>query len=188
VLENFAHDNTTKTLLNYWQSLPRAAGKLCPFYSDFHLLDISEVADHIFVEEHESDACVCLVQVGAALTNILGVDLTGHNILLLLSNSEALLEREYFRALRDKPCAGSITRASQDKSNRSFIYYTTHLPLLDAEGKVRFWVGSGAELDTPRKLTKPSPAIFGGAQLLERECFDIGAGIPDLSLAEPSYS
>jgi len=178
VLANIAHNDATKQLLDYWLSLPRPEGKLCPYRTDFHTGEIPEAADHIFLDERHSDDVVCVVQAGKALTHILGVNVTGHNLMMLLPEKEFPLEREYFRTLYEQPCAGYMTRISTDIKGRQLVYRTTHLPLLGANGEIRFWVGTGTEL---KKREHRSQTNLSLLQLIDRELFDIGAGVPDLT-------
>lgn len=187
-MDGLAFNKTSKAVLEYWLSLPRPEGKLCPYRTDFRMMDISEHAGEVFLDERHSDDVLCVVQSGDQLNKTLGVDLTGHNLMLLLPEDEFPLEREYFRALHETPCAGYITRIAADVRGREFIYRATHLPLLGANGNVRFFVGTGTALEGKSASSDVSHTNFGRLQLLEREFFDIGAGLPEIKVAEPNYS
>lgn len=180
----FAYNKATTRLLEYWESLPKPEGYTCPYRTDFRMMDVSEISSNVFLDERHSDEVVCVVQTGERLTNILGVDVTGHNIIMLLPEDEFPLEREYYRALYEHECAGHLARVSKDIRGREFIYKTTHLPLLGSDNTIRFWVGTGSEIEGHRGKNNDSQIKFSGIQLLEREYFDLGRGVPTQKMAD----
>jgi len=187
LLEKITHNAATKRLLEYWQELPRAEGHICPTRDNFRMMDISEFAAQVFLLQRLTSDNICMVQSGVSVNNILGADLTGHNLLELLPQPQFLLERTYFQALHKNPCAGSVTLLSPRDAGKSYIYRSIHLPLLGTDGAISFWVGTSAILEGKgacEELTKSdqSRRKVGNLHLLEREFFDIGAGIPNLEI------
>ena len=187
MLQAFAYNEATKILVDYWCSLPRPGGTLCPARSDFRMMDVSEISDQLFVDERHNADNICVVQSGSTINKLLGADLTGFNILELLPPDQFALERAYFQALAGQPCAGYITRLSTQATGRSFVYRSTHLPLLTKEGTVGFWVGTGAIFEENTYPPNARITKFGQFQMLEREYFDIGAGVPVADLKSPDW-
>jgi len=188
LLQSLAHDDATKTLVDYWCSLPRKTGELCPSRNDFRMMDISEISDRTFLDERHGDDNICVVQTGSTITKLLGVDLTGHNILEMLPPRLFAIERAYFQALASQPCAGYITRHSSQATGRKFIYRSTHLPLLSDAGNVGFWVGTGSILEENHYPADENASKFGHLELLDREYFDIGAGVPKPEMLSPAWT
>lgn len=187
MLQALAYNEATKILVDYWLSLPRPSDTLCPARNDFRMMDVSEISDQLFLNERYSDDNICVVQSGGMINKQLGADLTGLNFLELLPPDQFSIERAYFKALSELPCAGYITRFSSQAEGRNFIYRSTHLPLLSNGGNVKFWVGTGAILEE-NKFPADQPTIrFGQLQTLEREYFDIGSGVPAGELSPPDW-
>ena len=187
MLQAFAYNEATKILVDYWLSLPRPDGALCPARDDFRMMDLSEISDQLFLNERYSDDNICVVQSGRTINKQLGADLTGLNFLELLPPQQFSIERAYFKALSDLPCAGYITRFSSQAEGRNFIFKSTHLPLLSNGGTVDFWVGTGAILEENMYSPDETTTRFGQLQTLEREFFDIGSGVPAEEISSPNW-
>jgi hypothetical protein len=189
LLNKLAYNDATSALIDYWYSLPRPEGALCPYHKDIDLSALGKHADYIFLDEWHNEDVVCVIHSGEALNTLLGTNLTGSNIMLLFSENEFSIERKFFKAIFTQPCAGLLARHGSTVSGTHFIYRTTYLPLLSISGKTRFAIGTGAMLEGNTSKDDYGYTDFGDLELLEREVFDIGAGIPDLELmAEPSHA
>ncbi|TNE60550.1 MAG: PAS domain-containing protein [Alphaproteobacteria bacterium] len=179
-LDMLRHSKATQDLVAFWRRLPRPEGQVCPKRSDFSSAQINGALPEVFVSEWYSDDVLAIVQAGTVLDRLLGVDITGQNIFDILPPELKEPERVYYRALRDQPCAGVLTRSANNLIGRPFVYRTIQLPLLDPFGKVRYFVGTGAAIEGKQLEQEFGQTNFKSIRLLERRFFDIGAGVPPL--------
>ncbi|MCJ9429722.1 PAS domain-containing protein [Kordiimonas marina] len=172
------HSKATQDLVRFWLNLPRPEGQVCPKRSDFSSAQINGALPEVFLSEWYSEDVLAIVQAGTVLDRLLGLDITGHNIFDILPEELKEPERIYYRALRDQPCAGLITRSANNLRGKPFVYRTIQLPLLDPFGKVHYFVGTGAALEGKQLEQEFGQTNFKSIRLLERRFFDIGAGVP----------
>lgn len=178
VLTTPRFSDATNALTEYWRRLPRMDGSLCPKKSDFSIVGVITFAAEIFLSEWVSDAELRILQAGTKLDQLLGKDLTKHNIFEILPPQLLDTERTYYGNLRNKPCAGVITRQALNLKGRPFVYRTVQLPLADEEGVARYFVGAGAVLDVEQIKSEFGSVDYDSIRLLERQYLDIGAGVP----------
>ncbi|MCJ9429723.1 PAS domain-containing protein [Kordiimonas marina] len=172
------HSKATEYLIQFWLKLPREAGRVCPKRADFSSAQINGALPEVFLSEWQDDKLV-VVQAGTVLDRLIGLDMTGRNIFDILPEPLRIPETLYYRQLRDQPCAGMISRSTIDFRERPFVYRTIQLPLMDPFGKVRYFVGTGYEVPRDELIAKLGAEAVDHTNLVEREFFDIGAGVPD---------
>lgn len=176
-LADLTYSSATETLVRYWMALPRQNSEHAPRFADLDMAALHTIEDELFLSEWYSDDVLTILQSGIQLQRWLGIDLKGHNILALFSEETAQEEKKYFRTVRDTPCAGMLTRAGFDVAGVPIHYRTLQLPLGDASGRIRYFIGTGAALDGTRDEVPPESTHFTSVKDTERLYFDIGAGL-----------
>ncbi len=184
-LHQLRHSQATQQLVRFWLDLPRAEGKVCPKRSDFSSAEINGSIAEVFLSEWEAEDRLCVVQAGTVLDRHIGIDMTGKNIFDMTPPELVEDERRYYKALRDQPCAGLITRSMINFVNKHFVYRTIQLPLLDPFGHVRYFVGTGIVFEGAALEREFGVREFNETRLVERRFFDIGAGVPSADKTGP---
>ncbi|WP_286828665.1 MULTISPECIES: PAS domain-containing protein [Kordiimonas] len=177
-LEQLQHSKATQQLIQFWLNLPRPEGSVCPRRSDFSSAQINGSISEVFLSEWEDAEILRVVQAGTVLDRHIGIDMTGKNIFDMTPEELVEDERAYYKALRDQPCAGMITRSMINFADVPFVYRTIQLPLLDPFGNVRHFVGTGVVLKEEDIEREFGRRCFRRTRLVERHFFDIGAGLP----------
>ncbi|TNE60551.1 MAG: PAS domain-containing protein [Alphaproteobacteria bacterium] len=177
-LTDLHHSKATEHLIRFWLNLPRAEGQVCPKRSDFSSAQINGALPEVFVSEWQERDALVIVQAGTILDRLIGMDMTGRNIFDITPRTLVEDEQRYYKALRDQPCAGMITRNMVDFLNHSFVYRTLQLPLLDPFGKVRYFVGTGYSLSPAQMQAEFGRTCFKDTSLVDRRFYDIGADVP----------
>ncbi len=178
VLETLHHSKATQELIRFWLNLPRPAGSVCPKRSDFSSARINGSLPEVFLSEWYGDDALVVVQAGTILDRLIGLDMTGKNIFDMTPAELVHDERMYYKALREQPCAGLITRSMINFADKPFIYRTVQLPLIDPFHNVRYFVGTGFVIEGEQMEAEFGNIDFKKARLAERRFFDIGAGVP----------
>lgn len=178
----FRFSKATENLITFWTGLPRTDGQVCPKRADFSSAQINGTLPEIFLSEWSNEEDLMIVQTGTVLDRLIGEDLTGTNVFEMTPEPLRAAERCYYKALRDTPCAGMLTRSAPNRLDKHFFYRTIQLPLLDPFGKVRYFVGTGMVLDEDQVAAELGHRELGSTELLERHFFDIGAGLPNLDI------
>ncbi|MFC4347259.1 PAS domain-containing protein [Kordiimonas lipolytica] len=192
-LEKLQHSKATQQLVQFWLNLPRPEGQVCPRRSDFSSAQINGSISEVFLSEWEDSEVLRVVQAGTVLDRHIGIDMTGTNIFDMTPEELVEDERTYYKALRDQPCAGMITRSMINFADVPFVYRTIQLPLLDPFGKVVYFVGTGVVIEGDDLVAQFGRRSFRRTRLVERHFFDIGAGTPppekagQLSLGGPLH-
>lgn len=177
-LQQLDYSKATRELVEFWLNLKRPDGQVCPRRSDFFSAQINGAIAETFMSEWDDEETLRIVQAGTILDRYIGFDLTGKNIFDVTAPELVDDERTYYKALRDQPCAGMITRSSVNYADVPFVYRTIQLPLLDPFGTVHYFVGTGVVLDEEDLEREFGRTCFRRTRLLERRFFDIGAGMP----------
>lgn len=177
-IQHLRHSKATQQLVEFWRNLPCPEGKFCPRRSDFSSAQINGSISEVFLSEWEDEESLRVVQSGTVLDRYIGIDMTGKNIFDMTPEELVDDERTYYKALRDQPCAGMITRSMINFANEPFVYRTIQLPLLDPFGDVRYFVGTGFLLTEEVVEKTFGRRSFRRTRLVERKFFDIGAGLP----------
>jgi len=177
-LQNLRYSEATEKMIECWLALPRPEGQVCPKRSDFSSAFINSALSEVFLSEWESEGVLKIIQVGTKLDHQIGEDLTGKNIFDMTPEPLRDDERVYYRALRDMPCAGMMTRSAPNRLGRHFYYRTLQLPLLDPFNKVQYFVGTGVVLKAEQLGREAGYGELDDAELVERHFYDIGAGLP----------
>lgn len=185
-LHQLRHSQATQQLVRFWLDLPRAEGTVCPKRSDFSSAEINGSIAEVFLSEWESEDRLCVVQAGTVLDRHIGIDMTGKNIFDMTPPELVEDERRYYKALRDQPCAGLITRSMINFASKHFVYRTIQLPLLDPFGHVRYFVGTGIVFEGAALEREFGVREFNETRLVERRFFDIGAGVPPADKTGPT--
>ena len=172
------YSKATEHLVKFWSGLPCPPGQLCPKRADFSSAQVNGTLPELFLSEWENDQDLIIVQTGTVLDRLIGEDLTGTNVFEMTPAPLRDAERRYYKALRDTPCAGMLTRSAPNRLDKHFFYRTVQLPLLDPFGNVRYFVGTGTVLDEQELARELGRDRFDATELVERHFFDIGAGLP----------
>jgi len=169
----------TNVLAEYWRSLPRGHKKQCPRRADFSITGIVQIVAETFLSEWSGPEELRIIQVGTKLDQLLGKDITQYNIFEILPPELLRQEKVYYQNLRTLPCAGVITRHAKNLKDRSFVYRTVQLPLLDDAGEVRYFIGTGSVLPDSQVEEEFGTLEYNDISLLDRRYLDIGAGRPE---------
>lgn len=178
LLTTLKHSDATAELVDFWSSLPRSDGQVCPRRTDFMSSRISKAISETFLSEWEDADTLRIIQAGTVLDRLIGMDMTDQNIFEMTPPELLNDEKRYYTALRARPCAGMITRSMINFSGNPFVYRTFHLPLLDPFGEVKYFVGTGVVFEGAAILREFGRAHFRRTRIVERRFFDIGAGVP----------
>lgn len=177
-LEALRSSKATEQLIKFWSGLPCPEGQVCPKRSDFSSSQVNGTLPEVFLTEWQNADDLTIVQTGTVLDRMIGEDLTGTNVFEMTPEPLREAERDYYKALRDTPCAGMLTRSAPNRKGQHFYYRTLQLPLLDPFGNVRYFVGTGTVLEEGQIKLEFGNALFGDTELVERHFFDIGGGLP----------
>ncbi len=183
-LQDLCYSKATINLVNFWNSLPRLDGQVCPKRADFSSALINGALPEVFLSEWTSEDDLVIIQTGTVLDRHIGEDLTGKNIFEMTPEALRPAEISYYKALRDFPCAGMMTRSAPNRVGDHFYYRTLQLPLLDPFGDVHYFVGTGVVLTKEELRQDMGHGDFGDTELIERHFFDIGAGLPGEAFRE----
>lgn len=178
ILRDLTYSKATEELIACWYDLPRADGAVCPKRSDFSSIRIGAFLAEVFISEWKGSDDLQIIQAGTKLDRLLGRDITGINVFDILPPELVEEEREYYRILKETPCAGMITRHAKNLKGKPFVYRTMQLPLLDPRGDVHYFVGTGVALSHDTQVKEFGVLNDENVELLERKFFDIGAGAP----------
>ncbi|MBV1900767.1 MAG: PAS domain-containing protein [Kordiimonadaceae bacterium] len=170
--------NTPQRLIDYWASLPTQAGASCPTRANFSVKGITSFMPEVFIIECAEGDVLRILQIGTKLDRDIGRDLTHKDILKVLPAEHVSGEMAFYRNLCRTPCAGMTTHSLQNTIGWPSLYKAVLLPLLDASGDVRFFVGAGTLLRMEEAVADVALEDMDFGQLPERQYLDIGAGLP----------
>lgn len=174
-----SYSDATAALARYWHNLPREGDEVCPRRSQFQLTSIAPHLEEIYLSRWHDPGQLIVLACGSKLVETLGQDITGKDIFTLTHLQGRPEQISYYQKLRTQPCAGVLNRWGANMSERPFVYRTVQLPLLDNEGEVNFFIGSGII----RSANKVSDHLSDDKNVLvehhEQVFLDIGAGVPD---------
>lgn len=173
-----SYSEATETLARYWHDLPRRENCIAPHRSDFKLTEIGAYLEEVFISKFNGPEELIILVSGSKLLKILGDDITGKNIFKLVPKENYQQQIDYYRQLREQPCAGALTRWGASLKERPFVYRTMQLPLLGDTDEVEFFVGTGVIKTT--HTTGDQLAIDHRVYVEQHaQIFvDIGAGVP----------
>lgn len=180
LLQATHYNEATRTLTKHWLAMPRKTGAVCPQKEDFQFGKLGSCLNDIYMTEWMPDGALIVSVLGRNLISIIGSDITGSNVLESVPNYKTEEQVAYYTALRDQPCAGFVTRWGLNEVNRTFVYHTLQLPLLDRDGSVKYFVGSGLMRSGGRLMSQASQGLDElMVEHQEYNFFDIGAGVPN---------
>lgn len=174
-----SYSDATLALARYWYDLPRLGDDLCPRRAQFLLTAIAPHLDEVYLSKWREPGQLIVLACGSKLVDVLGEDITGKDI-FTLSHLQSVPEQvSYYQQLRTLPCAGVLTRWGANMSERPFVYRTVQLPLLDENGTVNFFIGTGVIRSAKKVSDHLSSDENVSVEHQEQLYLDIGAGVPD---------
>ncbi|MCJ9429721.1 PAS domain-containing protein [Kordiimonas marina] len=176
-IDDLCFDDAATTMYDYWLSLPRPEGQVCPKRSDFDFDQVKEIDGSIYLSEWVSEDVLAVARCGDDINKFIGADLTGINMLQISIGETQERETAYYHLLRQTPCAGVLCRGSVDIKGQRARYFVLHLPLLDYANRPHYLIGVGRVFDFDGPGSYAANRI-NDAVVLERKLVDIGAGLP----------
>lgn len=174
-----SYSDATLALARYWHDLPREDGALCPRRDKFQLTEIAPHLDEIYLSNWREDEQLIVVACGSKLVETLGEDITGKDIFTLSHLEHRREQVAYYQQLRSLPCAGVLNRWGANMSERPFVYRTSQLPLLNSDGQVNYFIGTGVIRSAKKVSDRLSEDKNVSVEHHEQVFLDIGAGTPD---------
>lgn len=165
-------------LLDYWQSLPRKAGRDLPTKSAFNPADVKALLPFITIHERLGRFDMRGRLTGTAIDEMFGANYTGVNLFDLYEQSN----HEFFAALHDNmlntPCGSRTWRRILMPDGEHFIIESIHLPLADEAGEAVYLL----TLMAPRPDYESNDTVpdENSIAILEKtiEYIDLGFGPP----------
>lgn len=181
---HFSESATALTKL--WSGLPRKTGLFCPEKSSFSPVSLRQHLKSVFILERHGENCLRVRVAGSGIREHLGREITGLNLFDLLPTEHLYSYQAYYNNLRHYPCAGHVKRPATMTGGGRHLIQTMHLPLLDKEGEVSFFIGCVHVERMPMRHEEIKHGILKERRDLNIAYLDLGAGIPgQAAMAEP---
>ena len=130
---------SASALVDYWLEL-RKPGKYCPYKRDFSPMNLGKTLPDVFLTKW-FDADKILIRVaGSNTSEVMQQDVTGKNWLDVVPSEHRHAIGDFHKQMRADRCAVS-TVYDLPGMLTSKIARTVHLPLLDDDGSVGYFVG-----------------------------------------------
>ena len=130
---------SASALVDYWLEL-RKPGETCPYKSDFSPMHLGKVLPDVFLTEW-LDANNILIRVaGSNTSDVMQQDVTGKNLLDVVPAEHRSAIGDFHKKMQNDLCAVATVYEMAGHLTPK-IARTLHLPLLDDDGSVSFFVG-----------------------------------------------
>lgn len=130
---------SASALVDYWLEL-RKPGETCPFKRDFSPMHLGKTLPDVFLTEW-FDADNILIRVaGSNTSEVMQQDVTGKNLLDVVPSEHRHAIGSFHKKMRADMCAVATVYDMPGLLTPK-IARTLHLPLLDDDGSVGFFVG-----------------------------------------------
>jgi hypothetical protein len=164
------------TLFDYWQSLRQGAA--VPRAADFDLLELASLLPDISLLDVTGLDCVTARFVGTGITERLGMDPTGLNLLgIQAKNSLDRVARAY-HSMANLPCGGMARFLSIYSSGREAVARSLYLPITTAAGEPPRLVSMSTREEGGGIYAEPVERTVTGTKILSLDWFDLGFGVP----------
>lgn len=169
--------HVSQQLLAYWHWA--RGGKAMPAAGDIRPPDMRELLPYVRYLCWESPEVLRFRVFGGALTEAMGADLTGLNLLDLFTPDQREVETRRLTVLHDHPCGIVMRRRFHALSGDSHLIEMVNLPVAPgADGQARV-LGAVMACEPPEQWriaydrTRPMEHVDAAA-------IDLGAGVPEI--------
>ena len=166
--------------LAYWWHV--RGDKIMPDATDIVIPQLRTLAPYVRYMHWDGDKLIHRLW-GSALTEGIGLDLTGHDALAYIPEDRRDANRNLFRSLHTHQC-GLVVLVRNDSRSEGLMAELTFLPVATGPGKPQRLIGTmqwrraeGASVVLPIESGKPQELSLEAILFL-----DLGAGLPDQDL------
>ena len=177
IRKQFLHPDT-KRLFEYWDSLPKDG--VLPDRADFDPLAIHKIMPRILMVEHFGADNVVFRMVGTGITEDIGSDPTGQSYLGFLENGAFDVFHAANEAVFSTPCAGFFRVTARSAKGYLVDFDVLDVPMTNRAANSQIIVAHLAQVSTGRMVPR---GIFSVMEIKASGWIDIGAGIPEMSIA-----
>lgn len=163
-----------RLLHEYFQALQKRHNTPVPRRKDFQPRDAKTLLPHLFIAERIDDLLFVVRLFGTILSNRIGTNVTGKNILDFIDPQQRAEASKHITRLLLVPCASRAIH-SEHYRDVTIPVEVTQYPFSDDAGQPRFIFGVSVEVDL-QSLAIRGKHVGNIGTFSEIELLDIGAG------------